>query len=80
MTEIRVNVTPGNRHAERVGRLVVTEVEFDLLPAESAENSIEFKTVEVQPSLMASPSVVRKGWFRRLLSSIWSSGGRVPPT
>lgn len=67
MTEIRINVTPGQRHTERVGRLVVTEAEFDLLPAESAENSIEFKTVEVHPALTAPPSGGHKSLFRRVL-------------
>jgi hypothetical protein len=70
VTEIRINVTPGQRRREHVGRLVVTEVEFDLVPTESAKDSIKFETVEVRPALTGPPSLGSKGWFQRVLSFI----------
>jgi hypothetical protein len=54
VTEIRVNVVPGQVRRERVGRFVVTEAEFDLVPLESARESIEFETVAVRPMVAGS--------------------------
>jgi hypothetical protein len=54
VTEFRVNVNPGQTRRERIGRLVVTELEFDLVPMESAKESIEFETVEMRPAIKSS--------------------------
>lgn len=63
MTEFRVNANPGQVRRQRIGRLVVTEAEFDLVPMESAEESIEFETVDVRPALNSS-RLSNRSWPR----------------
>jgi hypothetical protein len=68
VTEIRVNVVPGKVRKEQTGRILITEVEFDLIPMESAEETIEFETVGVRPVLESSHET-KPGHARRHTSS-----------